>query len=304
MPTVSVIVPNYNHAPYLKQRIDSILAQTYQDFELILLDDCSTDSSREVLESYRSNPHVSHIIYNGNNSGSAFRQWDKGITLAKGEWIWIAESDDYATPYFLETLETLSQRNTDCGLIYSWSYRVDKEGKKLWEVPDLGNYRLYNGNDFICNRLLLSNIIVNVSSCIFRRKLFRPECTGLYEHMRLCGDWLFYVLLCEQSHVIEVCSPLNHCRRHETNISENAEAKGLTFLEGADVLEYILQHHKIKPSHYARSWGRLWAKYRIQWKFTKSTNKAISQRLYPNHKLIVFYYWIYRIRLLIYKWQK
>jgi len=50
MPKVSVIVPNYNHAPYLKQRIDSILAQSYQDFELILLDDCSTDNSREMLD--------------------------------------------------------------------------------------------------------------------------------------------------------------------------------------------------------------------------------------------------------------
>ncbi len=69
MPTVSVIVPNYNHASFLKQRINSILEQTYQDFELILLDDCSTDNSREILEQYRSNPHVSHIAHNEINSG-------------------------------------------------------------------------------------------------------------------------------------------------------------------------------------------------------------------------------------------
>ena len=67
--TISIIVPNYNHAPYLKQRIDSILNQTYQDFELILLDDCSSDKSRDIIESYRTNPHVTQIVYNDNNSG-------------------------------------------------------------------------------------------------------------------------------------------------------------------------------------------------------------------------------------------
>ena len=102
MPTVSVIIPNYNHAPFLKQRIESVLNQSFQDFEMILIDDCSTDGSREIIESYRNNPHVSHIVYNDSNSGSAFLQWNKGIELAKGDWIWVAESDDYAEPTFLE----------------------------------------------------------------------------------------------------------------------------------------------------------------------------------------------------------
>ena len=69
---VSVIVPNYCHEPYLKERLDSILSQTYEDFELIILDDCSNDRSRDVIEQYSSNPHVSHIVYNEKNSGSTF----------------------------------------------------------------------------------------------------------------------------------------------------------------------------------------------------------------------------------------
>src|SRR5882757_6677219 len=71
-PTVSVIVPNYNHARYLRKRIESVLGQTYQDFEVILLDDCSTDNSREVLVSHRDNPKV-RIDFNENNSGSVFK---------------------------------------------------------------------------------------------------------------------------------------------------------------------------------------------------------------------------------------
>ena len=88
---VSVIVPCYNHAPYLKQRIESILNQTYQNFELILLDDVSPDESGEILLSYKDHPKVSHCIINERNSGSTFHQWNKGIALAQGELIWIAE---------------------------------------------------------------------------------------------------------------------------------------------------------------------------------------------------------------------
>ena len=99
---VSVIIPNYCHAPYLRQRIDSVLAQSYPDFEVVLLDDCSTDGSREVIERYRNHPRIKQIVYNDRNGGSAFAQWRKGFALTQGEYIWIAESDDYADPAFLE----------------------------------------------------------------------------------------------------------------------------------------------------------------------------------------------------------
>ena len=62
MPRVTVVTPNYNHAQYLPKRIDSILAQTFQDFELIILDDASTDSSREIIESYSKNQRAKAIF--------------------------------------------------------------------------------------------------------------------------------------------------------------------------------------------------------------------------------------------------
>jgi glycosyltransferase involved in cell wall biosynthesis len=88
---VSVVVPNYNHARFLRKRVDSILGQTFQDFELILLDDCSTDDSRSVLSKYADDPRV-RIEFNEVNSGSTFKQWNKGVWLAHGEYVWIAES--------------------------------------------------------------------------------------------------------------------------------------------------------------------------------------------------------------------
>ena len=296
MPVVSVIIPNYNHAPYLKQRIDSILGQTYQDFELILLDDNSSDGSRDIMESYRGNPHVSHIVYNETNSGSAFRQWDKGIELAKGEWIWMAESDDYAEPNFLERLMKEASKVPDCALAYTSTWWVDRQGKKLWETPHSDSVNTFDGCNFIRKKLAVCNSIANVSECIFRRDKFLPSETYRYEHMRLCGDWFFYVLLAEQGGVVEVEEPLSYYRQHNSNISSDAEHRGLTFLEGPDILEYMIAHCGLKAKDYARGWGKMWAQYERKYDFPPEVKKAVRKRL-NRHHLILLYHWIYRIKL-------
>ncbi len=84
---VSVVIPNYNHSAFLKKRIDSVLNQTYQNIELILLDDCSADTSRDVIEAFKDHPKVSHIVYNEVNTGNTFTQWVKEIELEIGKWV-------------------------------------------------------------------------------------------------------------------------------------------------------------------------------------------------------------------------
>ena len=296
MHTVSVIVPNYNHAAFLKQRIDSILGQTYQDFELILLDDCSTDGSREVMEKYRNDPHVSHIVYGESNSGSAFRQWDKGISLATGEWIWVAESDDYAEPTFVERLMSEAAHIPDCVLAYSATFWVDQQGNKLWETPHSDKVNIYSGTDFIRQKLAVCNSIANVSECIFRRDKFRPPESYRYEKMHLCGDWFFYVLLAEQGAVVEVEEPLSYYRQHNSNISSEAETQGLTFLEGADVLEYMIKHCGLETNDYARGWGKMWEQYKRQYQFTKEVQAAIRERMATRHPNIFPYYMFYKLK--------
>lgn len=102
MPKVSIIVPNYNLASYLEQRIQSILNWTYQDFELIYLDDASTDNSNVVFGKIAHDPRINAII-NQTNNGSPFKQWNKGIRQANGEYIWNAESDDFTDLTLLKT---------------------------------------------------------------------------------------------------------------------------------------------------------------------------------------------------------
>jgi len=121
MPKVSVIVPNYNHAKYLRRRVESILAQTYQDFELILLDDCSTDGSREILREYAGDPRV-RLDFNEKNSGTPFKQWNKGVGMARGKYVWIAESDDYAEPAFLERMTAMLEEHEDVAFAFCRSW--------------------------------------------------------------------------------------------------------------------------------------------------------------------------------------
>lgn len=249
MPKVSVIVPNYNHAPFLRQRIDSILSQSYQDFELILLDDCSSDNSREILLEYKNNPKVSKVIFNEHNSGSTFRQWNKGISCALGEWIWIAESDDYAEPGFLETLLTSVENHPNCGLAFCSSRLINENGEITFENENgnRGNITVFNGLDFIQQRLSLKNDIWNASMMIFQKNCYpAADQRYLYEGMHYCGDWMFYVMIAEKSDVISVEKELNNFRQHDGNVSRKAEKAGLAWIEGLEVLRYVLPYQKQK----------------------------------------------------------
>ena len=295
MPSVSVIVPNYNHAIFLKQRIDSILNQRFQDFELILLDDCSTDESKQILLSYKNHPKISYLIFNNHNSGSPFKQWNKGIELAKGEYIWIAESDDWADPEFLECIVKEIEKHSNVGLAFALArYRLND--REPWKIKENGEVQIFDGSDLIKEKLLYTNVIYNVSMTLFRRDLFSKIQHSLYENMRLCGDWFFYVLLSEQADVLSFNKILSNYRMHSANISTKEERLGSTFLEGIEILEYIINKYKeLKPSDYSFKWAKQWVKYKVKYELSSKTNRAIFRRILRDHKLIVLYYIFYRV---------
>jgi glycosyltransferase involved in cell wall biosynthesis len=225
---VSVIVPNYNHAKFLKERLDSIFNQTFKDFELIILDDCSTDNSRETIESYRHLPNVS-IFYNSKNSGSPFKQWKKGIKLAKGKYIWIAESDDYAESNFLETMVEILNRGH--GLAYCRSNDVDQNGIKksdfFWaDGLDENRWKSdfeNNGNDEIKNHLVYRCTIPNASACVFEKKYAPLDCG--FHKMRFCGDWLFWIKLLQKTTLGFSAKTLSHFRHHQGSTRNKKSSK-------------------------------------------------------------------------------
>lgn len=274
---ISVIIPNYNHAPYLKKRIDSVLDQTFQDFEIIILDDYSTDNSKEIIETYRSNEKISHIIFNDVNSGSTFKQWKKGVELAKGEYIWIAESDDWAESTFLEKLMRVCI-NEHSFLAFTQSYIISENNDIIREYASILEYQSQDSSSFLTQNLLYGNRLYNASMILFKKDLVRSDIWNKVEKLRYCGDWLFWAELMKSidGNVSEVKEPLNYFRCHSLNVSSGAEAKGLTFLEGFPISKKIFKQTKYKnKKEFCKKWFETWFTYRQRYNFSKKTNLNI-----------------------------
>jgi glycosyltransferase involved in cell wall biosynthesis len=236
MPKVSIIIINYNHEKYLRKRIASILAQTCKDYEIKIYDDCSTDGSRDIIESFRTDPKVVHIDYNKKNSGSPFTQWVKGITEATGEWLWIAESDDYADPEFLDCLVGLANENKNVGIAFSGSYWIDDKGEA---GPDLSLYDepfFRDGLAEIRQKLGKQCTIQNASSAIIRRDLALKNIEGISNY-RACGDWIFYLRILQQANIVYTSKKLNYFRWYHNNVSNSAKTDGTWINEGINVLK-------------------------------------------------------------------
>lgn len=247
-PLVSVIIPNYNHARFLDERIQSVLHQTYQHFEVIILDDLSTDNSVEVINKYKDDPHVSNIVVNEQNSGSSFKQWHKGFELAKGEIVWIAESDDSCDEKLLETLVGGYVEN-DAVLAFCRSCMYDVEGNKSYygHQDQLSKSVSFSGKDFICRYMIDRNMVANASSAIFNREV-AMSLDSQYMSMRGEGDWLFWIELMEYGNVFFATETLNMFRFHDSNTTMKLTYEGISPLEHKIVYNYLLRNGYISPS--------------------------------------------------------
>ena len=222
-PKVSVIVPNYNYGRYLTERIESILAQTYQNFELILLDDASSDSSIDILRQYQNHPKVSHCLVNEQNSGSPFSQWQKGIDLAQGEYIWIAEADDSASPELLDSLVTALESNPKAVIAHCGSILIDENGQNInleydrWICDKSIHY--YSSQKYLRSFLSWRCTLYNASMILFRRDVALKNRHGLHLNMYACGDWMYWLQLIEQGGVMVIQAKYNRFRRQQLSVT-------------------------------------------------------------------------------------
>lgn len=251
---VSVIIPNYNHARFLEKRIESVINQSYANLEIILMDDCSTDNSKRILEHYSKLDTRIKLVFNEENSKSTFKQWNKGVKLAIGDYVWIAESDDVANETLLEKLVNQLELHPNAGLAYCKSLLIDQTGKQLVGQVERD---ISQGQPAIClsGRMLveeympITNIIPNASAVVMRKSMLQ-QVGAAPENMRLAGDWLFWVrcLLC--SDACFIAEPLNYFRTHQNNVRTGTLREGVNLREMAMVLRYIKQEVVIKPSVY------------------------------------------------------
>jgi glycosyltransferase involved in cell wall biosynthesis len=230
---VSVIVPNYNYAACLEERLLSIFNQSYPVFEVIVLDDASSDESVAVIErtAAQQNRQID-LVVNKDNSGSPFKQWRKGLARARGDFIWIAEADDVADPDFLSKLmDAVQAQGADLGFSDSW--QIDQNGATLGEsyIPYANAIRgsgfdesfIMNGKAFLEQFLAVKNIILNVSCAVFRKEALEAAIERIgtdLDDMRVAGDWRIYAEICaSDANIAYEARALNGHRRHASSVT-------------------------------------------------------------------------------------
>lgn len=227
-PLVSVIVPNYNYARYLEHRLQSIVTQTFRDFEIIILDDASTDNSVEIIERWRGHEKVSCIETNNRNSGSPFKQWEKGIEMAKGQYIWIAEADDLAESTFLEKCVAILDCDKRIALVKTMSKFIDANDNDIPQrafekyIPDNKGY-IYNGQEYIKHRMLKANSFYNASMILFRKDAYNRLEDRSYMELKYSGDWLLWGLMMPGALVGEIHEKLSCFRLHGQSVTDKRE---------------------------------------------------------------------------------
>ncbi len=301
MPRVTVIVPNYNHEKFLRQRLESVLGQTFADFEVLLLDDASTDASLEVFRPYAADPRV-RVLLNDVNSGSPFKQWNRGLDAAAGDYIWIAESDDFAEADFLQDLVAVLDADPNVGIAYCQSRIVHMddsdiepgrvkawyatfEDKERWEK----GYR-NSGRAELANYMVYKNTIPNASAVLFRRSLLNDGLRAP-ENMRLAGDWMFWARILCRTDLVFLAKPLNYFRVAHSHSQRSKTAQhGLELMEGLDVYAFIegtaLLDLAIKAEvlkQQVKLWGSIAYFRRLTW----NTNRNIYRKLLAVHPEVI-----------------
>ena len=247
---ISVVIPNYNYARFMYQRVYSILNQKYKIYELIILDDKSTDDSKKVIDEIKNGieEYINvQTIYNSKNSGSAFKQWQKGFELAQGDYVWIAEADDYCSRNFLKEIVKPIEKDDNIVISYSDTAFTDGVGnviiktiKPEIDVMKTGHWNtsyVNDGLDEVNNYAYLNNTIANVSGCLIKKDNYHELFVEAGKYKQ-AGDWLFYVSIMLKGKVAYSAKPLNYYRVHGNNVTSTTK-KQAHFDELVRVHEYI-----------------------------------------------------------------
>lgn len=239
-PRVTAIVPNYNHAGFLKQRLESILAQTYPLVDIVILDDASTDDSQSIIAGYASlYPDRIRVILNPANSGSVFGQWRKGHEAATGDLVWFCESDDFCDPHFLARLLP-AFTDPSVTLAFGRIQFADDVGNQVDGLdayreaaePGIWETRVKRpAHEWFAGAFGVKNLIANVGGSVWRRDYIRDEDWEFARSFRVMGDWYLYSVVAGGGQIAYEPEAVSYFRIHGDNTSGAAAQKRAGYYE-------------------------------------------------------------------------
>ena len=257
---VSVVVPNYNYSKYIGRRIDSIMRQTYPIYELIVLDDCSTDNSVDVIEKKLVEVRENHpevkisFVKNEKNSGKAIAQWKKGFELATGDYVWIAEADDLSSRKFLEEVmrgfdaSGVVLSYAESAIINSWGLMIAPNFRWSRDKEKTGHYKdsyVKEGKKEIEEILAIRCTIPNVSSVVFKKD--KKVLEYLDEALRFTqvGDWYFYTKVLENGKISYDRRALNRFRVHKGSVTNDSKKAKRHYDEIIEAHDYFKKNYEL-----------------------------------------------------------
>jgi glycosyltransferase involved in cell wall biosynthesis len=211
LPTVSICVPSYNAAKYLPAAIESALAQSYEDFELVVLDNASTDDTREVCQRFR-DPRFRYE-YEGTPGQSV--AWNRCVELARGKYVILLHADDELESRFLARAVEVLDSNEDVGMVSCAVQHIDENGAPL-ERQQLLDADLVDRDDAILRRLLLEGCVINPAGVLVRSEAFASA--GPFTDQVVWGvDWHMWIRIAMAGPVAYVAEPLARYRQHTSS---------------------------------------------------------------------------------------
>jgi glycosyltransferase involved in cell wall biosynthesis len=266
VPRVSVCIPSYNAARFLRAAIDSVLAQDFADFELVVSDDASADDTAAVLGSY-ADPRL-RVVRSEDRLGQA-GNWNRCVELARGEYVTLLHADDELLPGYLERAVAVLDAHADVGLVHCSVQHVDEDGKPLHLQRLLDEDRI-DRDDVMLRRLLLDGCVINPAGVMARRRAY--ETAGRFTDQIVWGvDWHMWIRIALRSPVAYLSESLALYREHGHSGTTSVMASGRNARDETWAVANVFEHiGRVRPELYALKAPALRGVARRTWYFAET----------------------------------
>lgn len=215
--SLSVVIPNYNHARFLPKALDAIVSQSLPPLEVIIVDDASTDESVMIIESYQKKYSFIHLYKNERNLG-AVATLNKAVDLSQGKYLACCASDDEILPGFFEESVTLLEKHPQAAFCSSQYCTFYDESEQM-KIQRVKLKSVLTPNEF-CKQLQFNDIRIGGQNAIFHREKLKAAGKFLPELSFLC-DWFLIAVLGLRHGLCTIDKPLTKLRIHQKSFSQN-----------------------------------------------------------------------------------